>query len=180
MCAVNLYYGILICAMLDNDRYCSGCATALELKSIEGNDRPVCPSCDRIIYYDPKVTAVTVVESDGKILLVRRGIEPGIGLWSLPGGYVDRGEVVEAAAQREVLEETGLVVKVSRLVGVFSEAGHPVILVTYDSRIEGGVAQPGSEVMEIDFFSLDELPELAFPRDTQVLEAWKSLVDGHK
>ena len=165
--------------MLENDRYCPGCATALEPKNIEGNDRPVCPGCGRIIYYDPKVTAVTVVEKDSKVLLVRRGTEPGIGLWSLPGGYVDRGEVVEAAAQREVLEETGLEVKVSGLVGVFSEAGHPVILVTYDSRIIGGSAEPGPEVMDIGFFPLDDLPELAFPRDTQVLAAWKGLKDGH-
>jgi len=146
---------------------------------LQGKDRPVCPQCGRVVYHDPKVTAATVVECGGKVLMVRRGIEPGLGLWSLPGGYVDRGEVVEQAAEREVMEETGLRVMVTGLVGVFSEAGHPVILVTYDSEIVGGNPQAGPEVLEVGFFSPDALPPLAFQRDHQVLEAWKRLRDGH-
>ena len=139
---------------------------------------PICSQCGRIIYYDPKVTAATVVEREGKVLMVRRGVEPGLGLWSLPGGYVDRGEVVEEAAEREVLEETGLMVKITRLVGVFSEPGDPVILVTYDSQIAGGRPESGPEVLELDFFPMDRLPPLAFSRDRHVLEAWKMLRDG--
>ena len=110
--------------------------------------------------------------------MVRRGIEPGVGLWSLPGGYVDRGEVVERAAEREVLEETGIAVQVTGLLGVSSEPGHPVILVTYDARIVEGSLKPGQEVLEVEFFPLDRLPPLAFPRDRHVLEAWKKLRDG--
>ena len=112
--------------------------------------------------------------------MVRRATEPGLGLWSLPGGYVDRSEVVEQAAEREVLEETGLTVKVTGLVGVFSEPGHPVILVTYDSQVLGGNPEPGAEVMELDFFSPDGLPPLAFQRDSRILEEWKRLRDGHR
>ncbi len=140
----------------------------------------MCSRCGTVIYYDPKVTAATVVEKEGKVLMVRRGIDPGLGLWSLPGGYVDRGEVVEQAAQREVVEETGFHVKVTDLVGVFSSRGDPVILVIYDSHIVGGVPKPGPEVQEIGFFSLDGLPPLAFPRDRQVLETWKGLRDGQR
>ena len=154
VCTCHLYHGILIQAMLRDDKFCPRCSAPLELRNIEGKDRPVCPQCSRIVYHDPKVTASAVVERGRKVRMVRRGVEPGLGLWSLPGGYVDRGEVVERAAEREVLEETGLKVAVTGLVGVFSEPGDPVILVTYDSRIEGGLLKPGSEVQEVDFFSV--------------------------
>jgi ADP-ribose pyrophosphatase YjhB (NUDIX family) len=165
--------------MLGDDKYCPRCAALLELREVQGTARPACPRCGRIVYHDPKVTAVAVVETGGKVLMVRRALEPGLGLWSLPGGYVDRGEMVEAAAAREVLEETGLEVEVTGLVGVFSQAGQPVILVSYDSRILGGSTRAGPEVLDLGFFPLDDLPPLAFPRDRQVLDAWKELRDGH-
>ena len=166
-------------AMADEDRFCPRCATQLELKDVQGVERPICPSCGKIVYYDPKVTAGAVVERDGKVLMVRRGNEPGLGLWSLPGGYVDRGEDVEGAAKREVLEETGLKVEVTAVVGVYSQPGHPVILIIYDSRIVEGAPEPGPEVLELGFFPTEELPPLAFHRDRQVLESWQKLRDGH-
>ena len=165
--------------MLGDDKYCPRCAAPLEVLDVQGRDRPACPRCGRVVYHDPKVTAVAVVERDGQVLLVKRGLEPGIGLWSLPGGYVDRGEVVEAAAAREVLEETGLDVDVTGLVGVFSQEDQPVILVTYDSLIRGGSTRAGPEVLDVGFFSPEELPPLAFPRDREVLKAWRKLRDGH-
>ena len=170
---------MLVYAMLSDARYCPQCAALLEVKSVEGVDRPVCSECGRIVYFDPKVTAATVVERDGKVLLVKRALEPGLGLWSLPGGYVDRGEVVERAAEREVLEETGLTVDVTDVLGVHSEAGHPVILVIYGSQLVGGSLKPGNEVQEVGFFALDSLPPLAFPRDEQILKTWSRRRDGH-
>ena len=140
----------------------------------------MCPRCGKIVYFDPKVTAGAVVEREGKVLMVRRGNEPGLGLWSLPGGYVDRGEDVEEAARREVLEETGLTADVTGIVGIYSEPGHPVILIIYDSDNVEGDPRPGPEVLELDFFPLGGLPPLAFQRDRQVLEAWKLLRDGHR
>ena len=166
--------------MLGDDKFCPRCSALLELRSIHDKERPVCPECGRIIYEDPKVTAAVVVEREGKVLMVRRGVEPGLGLWSLPGGYVDRGEVVEQAAEREVREETGLKIKVTNLVGVFSQADHPVILVVYDSQIVGGGTSPGAEVLDLDFLPPDELPPLAFPRDRQILQTWKALRDGYR
>lgn len=164
--------------MLGQDDFCPGCAARLETADVEGTERPVCAGCGRIVYYDPKVAASTVVEREGEVLLVRRGVEPGLGLWSLPGGYVDRGEVVERAAEREVAEETGLTVRVTDLVGVFSDAGNPVILVTYDSHVTEGRLTPGPEIMELGYFPLDGLPPLAFPRDRQILQTWRRMRDG--
>ena len=100
--------------MLAEDKFCPSCAAALEAKEVAGRQRPVCPKCGRVVYYDPKVAAASIIEREGKVLMVKRAIEPGYGLWSIPGGYVDRGEVVEDAAVREVWEETGLKVETGR------------------------------------------------------------------
>lgn len=159
--------------MSSNDKYCPACATLLESKEESGRQRPVCPACGHVVYHDPKVAATCIVERDHKVLMIKRGNQPGIGLWSMPGGYVDRGEVVEEAAVREVLEETGLEVKVDHLVGLFSERGHPVIVAAFAAREVGGVLKAGSEALDVCFFSPDDLPPLAFPRDLSILARWK-------
>lgn len=166
--------------MLSSDKFCPACASLLEAKEISGRERPVCPGCGRVVYYDPKVAATCILERNGKVLLMRRATQPGMGLWCMPGGYVDRGEVVEEAAAREVLEETGLEVSVGHLVGLFSEREHPVMVAAYAAREAGGRLKPGPETLEISFFSLDDLPPLAFPRDKQILARWLELRDGRQ
>lgn len=164
--------------MMQEERYCPSCSTTLEMQDAQGVLRPVCPKCGRVIYYDPKLAATVVVEQEDKVLMVRRLTQPGFGLWSLPGGYVDRGEVVEHAAAREVVEETGLSVDITGLVGLFSEDGHPVVVAAFDSRNTIGEAIAGPEVSELGFFPLDALPPLAFPRDVEILKAWQGLRNG--
>jgi ADP-ribose pyrophosphatase YjhB (NUDIX family) len=135
----------------------------------------MCPQCQRIIYYDPKVAAIALVERGGKVLLVRRGNQPGYGRWSMPGGYVDRGEVVERAAVREVMEETGLEVEIEQLIGLFSEPGHPVLVAAFAMREVGGLLVAGQEALDVGFFSRDRLPEMAFPNDQLILDRWQAL-----
>ena len=162
--------------MVEDDRYCPRCASALEVRNAHCTRRPVCPSCGNVLYYDPKLAATVVVPCGGQILMVRRNTEPGLGLWGFPGGYVDRGENVEQAAAREVREETGLEVEITGLIGLFSEAGAPVVLAAYAGTIiNGTVTVASQEVSEVEFFSPDHLPPLAFPRDRQVLEKWRLL-----
>ncbi len=139
------------------------------MRKVEGVVRPVCSQCGRIVYYDPKVATAMILVRDDRVLLVRRGTEPGLGLWSLPGGYVDRGEVVEEAAVREVWEETGLRTKTADLVGVFSESGSPVVLVVYAGEILGGELTARDEVLEVEFFAVETLPPLAFERDREII-----------
>tara|TARA_B100000315_G_scaffold212633_1_gene210104 strand:+ start:655 stop:1140 length:486 start_codon:yes stop_codon:yes gene_type:complete len=158
--------------MLADDKYCPACASPLVTKEAAGRQRPVCPKCDRVVYHDPKVAATCIVERDGQVLMVRRNVQPGIGLWSIPGGYVDRGEVVEEAAVREVLEETGLDVEVIRLLGLYSERGQPVIVAAFAARETGGKLKAGPETLDVGFFSTDNLPPLAFPRDREILHLW--------
>lgn len=158
--------------MLPADQFCPGCGSLLERPETSGKPRPFCAKCRRVIYYDPKVAAVVVVARDNRILMVRRANPPGYGLWSVPGGYVDRGEVVEAAAAREVQEETGLVVKIGGLLGIFSQTGNPVIVAAFAGIEIGGALTVSPETLAVDFFPQDALPPLAFPRDAQMLDLW--------
>ena len=158
--------------MTPEDRFCPSCAATLVTKDVFGHQRPVCPECSRVIFYDPKVAVICIVPRNGKVLMIRRSTDLGYGLWGLPGGYVDRGEVVEVAAAREVWEETGLEVAVGGLLGLFSESGNPVIVAAYIGRETGGTLAAGPEALEVEFFDVDNLPELAFPRDREVLVRW--------
>lgn len=158
--------------MLPGDKFCPGCGFPLARTESAGKVRPVCSKCRRIIYYDPKVAAVVVVGREDRVLMVRRANQPGYGLWSVPGGYVDRGEVVEAAAAREVREETGLEVAIGGLLGLFSQAGNPVIVAAFAGVETGGLLRAGPETLAVEFFPQDALPPLAFPRDAQMLNLW--------
>ena len=157
------------------DRFCAGCGAPLAMRELDGQCRPVCPACGRVVYYDPKLATACVVEREGAILMVRRAVETGYGRWSMPGGYVDRGEVVEMAAAREVWEETGLVVAVRQLVGVFSDAGHPVVVAAYAASETGGILAPGPECLELGYFADAALPPLAFPRDAEIIRQWRAM-----
>src|ERR687885_100417 len=153
-------------------KYCPHCATPLATREMEGYQRPACPACGWTYYEDPKVAVAVLVGRDGKLLLNRRAIEPGLGKWSFPSGYVNRGERLEEAAAREVLEETGLEVEIDALFGVYSERGKPVVLVVYASDHTGGEPAPGPEVSEVGWFSADDLPTLAFPHDYGIIARW--------
>ncbi len=88
--------------------YCPVCAAPLVEKHVYNALRPTCSECGFILFLDPKLVTVVVMQHEGKFLLGRRNIDPGKGMWSFFGGYVDRGEKVEDAAIREVKEETNL------------------------------------------------------------------------
>jgi ADP-ribose pyrophosphatase YjhB (NUDIX family) len=158
--------------------YCLLCGSALEARHHEDRERPTCPECGFIHYLDPKVAVAVVLGDEQRVLLGRRRIDPGSGLWSFPAGYVNRGEVLEEAAVREVLEEFGVAVKLRGIVGVYSERGEAVVLVVYAGMIEAGEPHPdGHEVSEVRYFPLEALPvDLAFPHDRQVLSDWKRAV----
>ena len=133
----------------------------------------MCVQCGKVVYHDPKVAAISVVERGGQVLMIKRDTPVGRGLWSMPGGFIDRGELVEEGAVREVSEETGLQVEIQGLIGVFSEVGNPVVVVAYAARETGGFLEAGPEAQQVGFFPLDGLPPLAFPRDSFILEMWR-------
>ncbi len=158
-------------------RFCSGCAARLERRTVEGKVLPVCPRCGQVVYADPKVAAGTVIERAGGILLLRRAISPARGLWTFPGGYVDRGEPVPEAAAREAREETGVTVAVGNLLGVYSARDVAVVLIVYRARIASGTPSAGTEALEVRWFAPADIPwdELAFPSTAQALTDWRKL-----
>jgi ADP-ribose pyrophosphatase YjhB (NUDIX family) len=154
--------------------YCRECGHALEQRLAFGKPRAVCPNCGYTHFEDPKVAVGVVVEMDGGIVLGKRNHEPKLGCWSFPSGFVDAGEVPEDAAVREVAEETGIDVRLERLLGVYSQAGERVIFLAYAGHAIGGVLEAGEECIEVGVFPADALPELAFPNDGAILAAWSS------
>jgi 8-oxo-dGTP diphosphatase len=153
--------------------HCLRCGTRLIERPRDHRPRPTCPRCGWVLFSDPKVAVAALLSIGDRILLCRRAIDPGLGKWSFPAGFVDRGEEVRSALEREVAEETGLAPRLGRLVGVYSAAGNPVVLIVYAAEAEG---QPraGDEALEVGLFDPDELPELAFEHDRQIVADWRA------
>lgn len=155
-------------------RFCPACAGSLTPRQVEGAERPVCLSCGRIHFLDPKVAAGCIVRDESeRILLVRRSIAP-VDTWTYPGGYVDRGEQPALAAARETLEEAGLEVQAQELLGVFHSPGSIVLVLVYLAQVEKATPQVGPECNDARFFGADELPwdNLSFPSTRRALEQY--------
>jgi ADP-ribose pyrophosphatase YjhB (NUDIX family) len=152
-------------------RFCPACGVQLTPDAPPTARHPVCTRCGYVIYLDPKVVACVIVHIGDKILLMRRKRPSDAGRWLLPGGYVDQGEPVEHAAMREIREETGLTVQLDALVGVFSYAGRPAVIIVYSAWPAPGELVPGEETEALRLFSPDEIPweELAFPSTRDAL-----------
>lgn len=154
--------------------FCQRCGGETSERDVDGRPRPVCGACGFVVYLDPKLAVAVVIERDGSILLGRRGPnsrEPG--RWSFPAGFVDRGEQVEDAAVREVMEETGLAVEIGPLLGLFSRRGETVALAAYAATSVAGEPVAGDDLDLLDWFKPDSLPDLAFPHDPGIIAAWR-------
>ena len=156
-------------------RFCPSCAGALESRLLKAGDpeRLVCQRCGQVLYLDPKVAVGTIIRtSDDRIVLVRRAIEPGYGLWVFPGGYVDRGEEVTRAAIREAREEAGLDVELQRLINIYSYA--QLIVIVYAARAIGGALCVDEECLEARLFEPADIPwdRLAFHSTGQALREY--------
>jgi 8-oxo-dGTP diphosphatase len=148
-------------------RFCPPCGGPLETRLLKDGDPPrlVCDACGFIFYLDPKLAVGTVIVDDRRrIALVKRAIEPGYGKWVFPGGYVDRGEEVQRAAVREAREETGLDVRLDRLINIYSYAGRTPVVVVYAATMISGALVCDDESIKAKFFEPEAIPwdELAF------------------
>ena len=155
-------------------RYCPVCGGSLESRLLKEGDpaRLVCASCGYVFYLDPKLAVGTVISDEqGRIVLVRRAIEPGYGKWVFPGGYVDWGEPIDVAAIRETREETGLAVELDGLVGVYSYPGAPVVVIVYRARVLDGTLSVCHENDRVEWVAREAIPwdELAFPSTVDAL-----------
>jgi 8-oxo-dGTP diphosphatase len=156
-------------------RFCPRCGGALESRLLKVTEpaRLVCSRCNFVHYIDPKVAVGTIITDDsGRVVLVKRAIEPGYGKWVFPGGFIDRGETVEDAAVREAREECGLDIRLERLINVYSYPGVTVIIIAYAATVVGGCLACDDEGLEAKAFDRESIPwdELAFRSTRDALE----------
>ena len=154
--------------------FCPRCGGRFEERVLKEGDpeRLVCGSCGFVFYLGPKLVAGAVFELGGEIVLVQRDIEPGYGKWSCPGGFVERGERAEDAAEREVLEECGLEIRARGIIGLYSYEGQIPAIAVFGANVIGGEPVPLDETMDVKGFPRDGLPwsEMAFPSTEQALK----------
>ena len=153
-------------------RFCPLCGGALGRERFppDRREHAVCNRCRFVFYLNPKLVAATIPERDGCVLLTRRSINPAKGKWTFPGGFVDFGERTTDAAVRETLEETGLSVTIAGLLGVYSYAEAPVIVV-YRAVVTGGTLATCEENDAVEWVRPADIPwpDLAFPSTRDAL-----------
>tara|TARA_Y100000748_G_scaffold245940_1_gene210383 strand:+ start:250 stop:762 length:513 start_codon:yes stop_codon:yes gene_type:complete len=147
--------------------YCSNCGLKNKNSYIDGSQRYHCPSCKAIHYENPKPTATLICPKKNSILLGRRAYDPGKGEWGLPGGFMELNETLEEAAMRELKEETNLNGKFNKILGTCSHYGSifgDVLLIGLVIDLDQDISsmQAGDDVSELQFFNINELPDLAF------------------
>jgi len=153
-------------------KFCPRCGTPVTLEERFGRIHPVCPQCGWIYFEDPKVAAAVLIEQDGRVLLVRRVNEPFRGRWTLPAGFIDAGENPARAAERECLEETGLSVRVKRVLDVIAGKEHERgadFIIAYQAEVISGTLAPNDDADAADWFTRDNLPPLAFTATQKIL-----------
>lgn len=155
-------------------RYCPRCGNKLEKSRLEKRERDFCPACRATSYENPlPATAVVVFNEQRELLLVRRAVEPGKGLWCLPGGFQEIDETPEQCARRELREETGIQGRVQELLGM-EMSPHPwyraVLVIGYRCEAVGGTLAAGDDAEAAAYFPLPRLPELAFQSHARIIE----------
>ncbi len=157
--------------------FCTRCGHALDFGLVPGEDRErlVCPECGFVAYVNPRLVVTTLpINADGDLVLLRRGIEPGRGLWAQPGGFLEIDETVHQAAIRETFEETGLVIEPGEIIGLYTRLEAAVVTIAFESTVVGGNAAPTAEALEIAAFPPERIPwaDLAFRTTTWMLRDW--------
>ena len=164
-----------------NIRYCPLCAGLLEARVLlpDGREHKVCSECGFVHFLGPKLVAGCLVVERNRVLLLRRGIEPEIGKWTFPGGFVDFGETPPEAAIRETMEEVGMTVRIERHLGLYADPKNPHAAVAVYLAAPG--AEPpaiSEEATEVRYFDAAEIPwdEIAFRTTLDALHDWLAVL----
>ena len=140
---------------------------------------PHCDRCGQTTWRNSKPTAsVLIADAAGRVLLVRRAIEPKLGYWDVPGGFLEPGELPEVGAKREALEELGVPVRLTGLqsmhMDTYQDASEFTLNLFYTAEIVSGEAQAADDADMIGWFGPDELPaNIAFQCCSEALEVWR-------
>lgn len=154
--------------------YCSRCGGPVEMRTVAGRSRDVCPACGTIFYENPlPAAAALVLNEQREVLLVKRRDPPNKGMWCLPTGFAERGETIRDAALRELEEETGVAGRITRLIDADSWTsvfyGTDVLVVTFEVEKTGGTEVAGDDAEALAYFPIDKLPPLAFPSNEKTV-----------
>lgn len=154
------------------------CGEPTVQRDLGGRLRDACDRCNRTFSQNPAPGVAVVLLDGGRILLARRDSSQFRGRWYIPGGFVEEDESVQQAALREAKEETGLDVEIVALLTVnsgFDVPGRPVVGVYYIVRAIGGELHPGDDVDMLQYYALDDVPDLPFEGDRMVIRMLSSM-----
>ncbi len=147
--------------------FCSNCGSAVGLKIPAGDHLPrfVCTGCGMVHYKNPLLVLGCVPEWDGKVLLCRRAIEPRLGFWTVPAGFMENGETLQRAAQRECHEEALAEVEVGSLLAIVSVTHANQVHVMFRAKLLRPEFAAGLESLEVGLYEESAIPwpDLAFP-----------------
>lgn len=164
--------------------YCSHCGSdKLERLIPEGDHLPriVCQNCQSIHYLNPKLIVGCLITNERKeVMLCRRGIEPRLGFWNIPAGFLENKESVEAGAIREVLEETGAKVRITKLHSIYNVLKADQVYLIFAAEMLHPHYETTPESTEIEFFAKDSIPwdEIAFSSNIHALKHWIAIENG--
>lgn len=138
----------------------------------DDRERLVCGDCGYVVYENPKIIVGAVCLWQDQYLLLRRAIEPRIGFWTMPVGYMELGETTEQGALREAFEEAGVHARIDALLGVYSIPEISQVHMIYRARMDSAHFLAGPESLEVRLFSWDQIPwdDLAYPNVRWSLE----------
>ncbi len=158
-------------------KYCPQCKYPLRRIKINKRRRLVCQKCGWINYENPLPAVVAVVKDNKEILLIKRGIEPHKGKWSLPSGFIEIEETSQEACLRELKEETNLEGKISGLIGVYSQKSKMyknILVVAYEVEVKKRKElAAGDDAQEARLFPAERLPHIPFSSHRQIIEGLK-------
>ena len=162
--------------------YCCKCGAETEIKIPEGDNKPraVCTftdSCGHIHYQNPLVVVECIPECDGQILLCKRDISPRRGFWTIPGGFMEKGESLEECAIRETREEAGATVEITGLQGIYSTTFNDQVHVVFRGRMVNRAFHAGDETQTVKLFSWADIPwdDLAFEVTKEALTIYSPI-----
>lgn len=154
-------------------KYCPVCAGELKTKYIEGKDRKVCATCNRINYFNPvPVVACLTLDKSGQLLLIRRGIDPCKGSWALPGGFIELEESPQEAGERELFEETGLKGSFRSIISVETQKSTNygyVLVVGISLDLKNYNLKPGDDAIDAQFYPVNNIPDIPFSSHNEII-----------
>jgi ADP-ribose pyrophosphatase YjhB (NUDIX family) len=148
-----------------------------EIPGGDSHERDVCTTCGFVHYVNPKIVTGSIVRHDGRIMLCRRAIEPRIGFWTLPAGFMEVGATAEQAAMREAREEANAAIVIDRLLAVYTIPRIAQVQIMYLAHLAEPSFSAGPESLEVMMVDWAGIPwkDIAFPSVTWALEHYRSV-----